>query len=67
MILGSRMNGYEVAGSLRSDKEFKDTFLIALSGYAQPDDLEQSRAAGFNVHLAKPVELSILQQTLSKI
>ncbi|HWQ72007.1 MAG TPA: PAS domain S-box protein [Desulfitobacteriaceae bacterium] len=61
------MNGYEVAGSLRSDKEFKDTFLIALSGYAQPDDLEQSRAAGFNVHLAKPVELSILQQTLSKI
>jgi PAS domain S-box-containing protein len=61
------MSGYEVARSLRSDKELKDIFLIALSGYAQPDDLEQSREAGFNMHLAKPVDLSILEQTLSGI
>jgi PAS domain S-box-containing protein len=61
------MNGYEVARSLRSDKKLKDIFLIALSGYAQPEDLEQSRKAGFNTHLAKPVNLDILEQTLAEV
>jgi CheY-like chemotaxis protein len=61
------MSGYEVAGSLRSAKELKDLFLIALSGYAQPEDLERSREAGFDTHLAKPVNLDTLEQTLSKI
>jgi ATP-binding cassette subfamily B protein len=29
---------------------------IALSGYAEPEDRAQSRRAGFQVHLTKPVE-----------
>lgn len=49
------MNGYEVARSFQSNNELKDVYLIALSGYAQPEDLERSRSAGFNLHLAKPV------------
>jgi PAS domain S-box-containing protein len=61
------MNGYEVAGCLRSEKELKDTFLIALSGYAQAEDLERSREAGFNTHLAKPVDLETLQQVLAEV
>jgi predicted ATPase/signal transduction histidine kinase/ActR/RegA family two-component response regulator len=60
------MSGYEVARSLRSDKELKDIFLIALSGYAQPEDLERSIEAGFDTHLAKPVNLDTLEQTLAK-
>jgi PAS domain S-box-containing protein len=61
------MNGYEVAKSLRSDKELKDRYLIALSGYAQLEDLERSREAGFNTHLAKPVNLDTLEQVLAKL
>ncbi len=61
------MNGYEVAKSFRSDKELKDTFLIAFSGYAQPDDLERAREAGFEKHLAKPVNLDTLEQTLAEV
>jgi Signal transduction histidine kinase len=61
------MNGYEVAKSLRNDKELKDTFLIALSGYAQPEDLERARKAGFNRHLAKPVDIAILEQILADV
>lgn len=61
------INGYEVAKSFRSDKELKDTFLIALSGYAQPNDLERAREAGFNIHLAKPVDLNNLEQTLAEV
>lgn len=61
------MNGYEVAKSFRSDKELNNTFLIALSGYAQPNDLEQAREAGFKKHLAKPINLDTLEQTLAEV
>ncbi|MHB8126189.1 MAG: PAS domain-containing hybrid sensor histidine kinase/response regulator [Desulfitobacteriaceae bacterium] len=62
----SGMNGYEVAESFRRDKELKDIFLVALTGYAQPEDLERAREAGFNRHLAKPVDMAILEQTLAE-
>jgi PAS domain S-box-containing protein len=61
------MNGYEVAESFHRYKELKDIFLVALTGYAQPDDLEQARAAGFDLHLAKPVDITILEQTLAEV
>ncbi|MGE5403482.1 MAG: PAS domain S-box protein, partial [Candidatus Saccharibacteria bacterium] len=62
-----RMNGYEVARALRSDERLKDVFLVALSGYALPDDLQKASEAGFEQHLAKPVDLSTLERTLTKI
>jgi len=61
------MSGYEVAKMIRKDDEFKDTFLIALSGYAQPEDIEKSKAAGFDRHLAKPVSLETLQMFLNEV
>jgi signal transduction histidine kinase/CheY-like chemotaxis protein len=61
------MNGYEVAESFHRDNELKDIFRVALTGYAQPEDLERAREAGFNRHLAKPVEIAILEQTLAEV
>ncbi|MDD2234516.1 MAG: PAS domain S-box protein [Desulfitobacteriaceae bacterium] len=61
------MNGYEIAGSIRRDQELKDTCLIALTGYAQPEDLERARAAGFNRHLAKPVDIAELEKILKEL
>jgi CheY-like chemotaxis protein/two-component sensor histidine kinase len=61
------MTGYEVAESFRKDNDLKDVFLIALSGYAQPEDLAKSRAAGFDRHLAKPVDLDTLKDTLAEV
>ncbi len=60
------MNGYEVARNIRRDYKMKDIILIALSGYAQPEDLERSKEAGFNCHLAKPVDLDKLEQILAE-
>lgn len=60
------MNGYEVAEAFREDPELKNTFLIALSGYAQPEDLAQSRKAGFHLHLVKPVNLDKLKMALAE-
>jgi CheY-like chemotaxis protein len=40
---------------------------IALSGYGQERDLEQSRAAGFQVHLVKPVDAEHLLKVVDKV
>ncbi|AET68013.1 histidine kinase,Response regulator receiver domain protein,histidine kinase [Desulfosporosinus orientis DSM 765] len=61
------MNGYEVAENIRKDEQTKDIFMIALSGYAQIEDLKRAKEAGFNQHLAKPVDLDGLKQILTEI
>ncbi|KLU64374.1 sensor protein EvgS precursor [Desulfosporosinus acididurans] len=59
------MNGYEVARNIRLDNQLKGIYLIALSGYAQPEDLKKSMEAGFNCHLAKPLDLEKLKEMLN--
>src|SRR5512133_324500 len=58
------VDGYEVARRLRSVPELHGTRLIALSGYAQPEDRERARLAGFEAHLAKPPRLEQLEQMI---
>jgi two-component system CheB/CheR fusion protein len=58
------MDGYAVARALRADEATRGAYLVALSGYALPDDLRRAREAGFDRHLAKPLELDALQRVL---
>ena len=39
--------------------------LIALTGYGQPADRAQSAASGFDEHLVKPVEWTVLEAALT--
>jgi signal transduction histidine kinase len=57
------IDGYEVARRSRAEG-FRGR-LIALSGYGQAQDLQRSRAAGFDAHLVKPVEPAQLQRILA--
>jgi signal transduction histidine kinase len=57
-------DGLEVARRLRADPALKDIVLVALSGWVHPDDRERTRAAGFDHHLAKPVQLESLELVL---
>jgi signal transduction histidine kinase len=59
------MNGYEVANALRHDPETAPVRLIALTGYGGDEDRRRSREAGFDVHLTKPVDPSLLRRLLS--
>jgi CheY-like chemotaxis protein len=61
------MSGFEVAKLIRKDFVKEDTFIIALSGYAQPEDIERSKEAGFDRHLGKPVSLEKLQMVLNEV
>ena len=47
------MSGYEVARVLRAERG-EGLLLVALSGYAQPEDVERAKHAGFDRHVAKP-------------
>jgi len=58
------MDGYAVARTLRADPRLRRIHLIALSGYALPEDLQRSAEAGFEQHLAKPPSVEQLESIL---
>lgn len=53
------MDGYEVARRLR-DEGLDEAVIIAVSGYGRPEDRRQSRNAGIDYHLVKPVDHDVL-------
>lgn len=61
------IDGYEVARSFRRDDRLRGTHIVALTGYALPGDLENAAEAGFEHHLAKPVDLEALQDILERL
>jgi CheY-like chemotaxis protein len=58
------MDGYEVARALRADDSLRGTLLVALSGYAMPEDLMRAKEAGFGRHLAKPAGPNQIEELL---
>lgn len=60
------MSGYEVARAVRADPSLRDTPLVAVTGYGQPEDRRRTAAAGFDDHLTKPVDLGALHAVLRR-
>ena len=61
------IDGYEVAKQIRSACTGNAPLLVALTGYATPEDVGRAREAGFDAHLAKPPDLARLAAILSKV
>jgi PAS domain S-box-containing protein len=59
------IDGYEVARALRRDEDLRGTRLVAVSGYAQPEDRKAARDAGFDAHVSKPPDLGELMDVLA--
>jgi two-component system, chemotaxis family, CheB/CheR fusion protein len=57
------MTGYDVAKALR-EGGLRDTRLVAVTGYARPEDVKRATEAGFDAHLAKPVDLPDIERVL---
>jgi CheY-like chemotaxis protein len=49
------VDGYGVARALRSAPEGEALLLVAITGYGRPSDRRQTKEAGFDAHLTKPV------------
>ena len=60
-----RMNGYDCARRLRAQRHGQSMTLVALTGWGQPDDRKRSLNAGFDHHVVKPVDPSLLERLLA--
>ena len=61
-----QLNGYEATRRIRERPWGSEVIIIALTGFGQVGDRAQSRAAGCNGHLVKPVSLPDLQNLLAE-
>jgi signal transduction histidine kinase/CheY-like chemotaxis protein len=62
-----KLDGYEVARRLRQRPGLEGARLIALTGYGLEEDRRRSRAAGFDLHLVKPVAQKMLENVLPAV
>jgi CheY-like chemotaxis protein len=58
------MNGIEASQRIRQLKVHPRPVIVALTGFGQDSDREQTSAAGFDGHLTKPAEISGIESLL---
>jgi two-component system CheB/CheR fusion protein len=60
-----KVNGYEVCRRIREQPWGRRMLLIALTGWGQEEDRRQSKDAGFDHHMVKPLDLAELAKLLA--
>jgi signal transduction histidine kinase/ActR/RegA family two-component response regulator len=60
------IDGFQLARMLRARPELDVTVLVALTGYASESDKSRALAAGFDLHLTKPLSLEKFQALLER-
>lgn len=60
------MNGYEVAKRMREELALRETVLVALTGWGSEDDKRESKQAGLDFHLTKPVDITAIDSVLAR-
>ncbi|WP_052517759.1 hybrid sensor histidine kinase/response regulator [Archangium violaceum] len=61
------MDGYELASRLRQEPSLKGIKLVAITGYGQDSDRHRAHAAGFDLHLVKPIQPGQLLRILREL
>lgn len=54
------LRGDEVARLIRAHSVNANVLLVAITGWGQPSDKERALAAGFDIHMTKPVDIARL-------
>jgi two-component system CheB/CheR fusion protein len=60
------MDGCAVARAIRADRALRDVYLIALSGFTKPEDIERSADAGFDRQFGKPAAFEELDDVIRR-
>jgi len=61
------ITGIEVAKRLRAQTALSNTVLVAVTGYGRPVDVQQTKEAGFDHHLVKPINYDQLDSLLARV
>jgi PAS domain S-box-containing protein len=61
------IDGYELARRARAEAVLSGTLLVALTGYALPEDLRRAKEAGFDAHLTKPARPEEIEGVLARV
>ena len=61
------MDGWQLARALRKVFGQESVRIVALTGRGEREDHARSRAAGFDAHLPKPVDMALLKSILAQI
>ncbi len=63
-----KMDGYMVANEIRNSvrKDMQNIPIIAMTANAFADDITKSKDAGMNDHIAKPLKMNLIFQTMEK-
>ncbi len=63
------MNGYEAAQAIRKleNKKLAEIPIIAMTANAFSEDVERAKAAGMNDHVAKPLDVPKMMETLQRV
>jgi PAS domain S-box-containing protein len=61
------IDGYELLARLREIPQLRDVPAVALTGYASHADAERARSAGFDAHIAKPVDPTELATRIEEL
>jgi CheY-like chemotaxis protein len=59
-------DGYQLARTIRRNPRWRPLRLVAVTGHDEPEDRRRGREAGFDVHLAKPIDLDWLLGFLAR-
>lgn len=59
------MDGFETCRALRMREWGAGTTVIAVTGHGERADRERGKEAGFDLHLVKPVDPSLLREALN--
>lgn len=60
-----KLNGYDACRRIREEAWGKGLLLIAMTGWGQEEDRRRTMEAGFNTHLVKPVDPTVLMNLLA--
>ncbi|MDM0108822.1 response regulator [Variovorax sp. J22R24] len=61
------MDGFELIARLRQLPHARRWPAIALTGFGRPEDVAKSKAAGFDLHLNKPISLEALSEAVAAL
>ncbi len=62
-----KLDGYETARRIRAMPWAERVILVAVTGFGQEEDRQKALEAGFDHHMIKPIDASLLMETLAEL